>query len=229
MAAAESEIRFKAACQRWLIEQLRTASNERKRRLEKGLGYSEKLFAYEVWWAAFGNFDNLHPEYEVRDFKDGVRFLDFAYINNGLHLCIEIDPYGTHNRNMSRRDHDDQLERQNDLIIDNWKVLRFSLDQVKDSPRKCQLKIQQGLGKWGIEQSGHSVSNPIDQAILAVMRQQNLAVSPIELSNRLGWHRSTISRHLAHLLKLGHIFPAQSGRSKITRYILNPTSSRTKI
>jgi hypothetical protein len=44
---------------------------ERLRRLTEGHGHAEKLFMEQVWWPAFGHFDNLHPEYEINDFKDG--------------------------------------------------------------------------------------------------------------------------------------------------------------
>ncbi|WP_258881403.1 hypothetical protein [Paenibacillus sp. sptzw28] len=71
---------------------------ESKDRLTAGLGHAEKIFLSNVWWPAFGNFNELHPEYEVKDFKDGVRYLDFAYFKRdvSLKLCIEIDGFGTH-------------------------------------------------------------------------------------------------------------------------------------
>jgi hypothetical protein len=71
---------FEAAYQRWLQENIRISKGEHKKRLSQGLGYSEKTFLARVWWPAFGTFQHLYPEFEVRDFKDGVRFLDFSYI-----------------------------------------------------------------------------------------------------------------------------------------------------
>ena len=72
------------------------------------------------------------------DFKDGKRYLDFAYIRPGFRICIEIDGYGPHLKNSSRWQFSDSLERQNQLVIDGWTVLRFSYDQVKEKPRRCQ-------------------------------------------------------------------------------------------
>jgi hypothetical protein len=40
-------------------------SGERKGRLLRGHAYAEKLFLQQVWAPLFGNFDNLHPEYEI--------------------------------------------------------------------------------------------------------------------------------------------------------------------
>ncbi|WP_426901554.1 hypothetical protein [Rossellomorea vietnamensis] len=39
----------------------------------------------------FQHFRFLHPEYEINDFKDGKRYLDFAYIRPTMQICFEID------------------------------------------------------------------------------------------------------------------------------------------
>jgi hypothetical protein len=57
-------------------------------------GHAEKTFVEKVERLAFGHFRQLHPEYEVSDFKDGFRYLDFAYLRSGLKLAIDIDGYG---------------------------------------------------------------------------------------------------------------------------------------
>jgi very-short-patch-repair endonuclease len=48
---------------------------------------------------------------------------------------------------LSRQQFSDQLIRQNHLIIDGWKVLRFSLDDVKERPRMCEQLVQQFMGR----------------------------------------------------------------------------------
>ena len=87
------------------------------------------------------NFYILYPEFEVKDFRDGTRYIDFAYIRQGLKLAIEIDGYTTHASQISRTQFSDGLIRQNDLMIDGWKILRFSYDDVKDRPRMCEQII----------------------------------------------------------------------------------------
>lgn len=72
--------------------QLQTRSGESQRRLQDGHGHAEKLFLEQVWWPAVGRFDFLHAEYPISDFKDGDRYLDFAYIR-GTHVknvCVRI-------------------------------------------------------------------------------------------------------------------------------------------
>lgn len=118
------------------------------RRLQDGHGHAEKLFLKLVWWPAFGSFTDLYPEYEVKDFRDGYRFLDFAFLKHTLKLAIEIDGFTTHASQISRSQFSDQLLRQNHLILDGWKILRFSYDDVNEHPRRCQQILQQFMGLY---------------------------------------------------------------------------------
>ncbi|XEC95339.1 hypothetical protein AB6A23_01805 [Paenibacillus tarimensis] len=88
----------------FLTKHLKQSTGNRLKRLqtENGHGHAEKAFMRTVWWPVFHHFDGLEPEYELRDFKDGVRFLDFAYISGSMKLAIEIDGYGPHWRDLSR-------------------------------------------------------------------------------------------------------------------------------
>ncbi|WP_169306676.1 helix-turn-helix domain-containing protein [Cohnella pontilimi] len=212
---------------RWLSQHLKTCKGERKRRLLNGLGYSEKLFLMLVWWPAVQSLANLHPEFEVRDFKDGTRFLDFAFFLKGLKICIEIDAYNTHCRDLDRKQFADHLTRQNHLVIDGWLVLRFSLDDIKENPRSCQQLLLQALGKWGLEQQESiEASNPIDLAILKLMRTHGAPLSPSKVARELGWHRATATAHLHSLLNKGYLLPAGSGQKRIKLYRLNPDYNR---
>jgi hypothetical protein len=143
-----------------LTQHLAIRKGERFRRLKDGHGHAEKLFLQQVWWPAFGHFNDLHPEYEVKDFRDGTRFLDFALLRHSLKLAIEIDGYGSHSSQISRTQFADQWIRQNHLIIDGWKILRFSYDDVKDRPRMCEQILQQFMGRFlgGTSQQSYTMN-----------------------------------------------------------------------
>ena len=221
VVAADADMACENALQRWMQEQIRTARGVRKQRLKQELSFAEMLFLRNVWWVAFGSFDHLYAQYEVRDFKDGMRYLDFAYIKNGVRLCIEIDPYGTHAQKLSRWEFDDQLDRQNDLILDDWKVLRFSLDQLDKNPRKCQQKIQQGLGKWGTVLDSSLPAHPIDQAIVKLLKNADTPLAPADIARITGWNNSTIAKHLRNLLESGFVTLAKNGQKRNTKYLIN--------
>lgn len=82
---------FEVQYEAFLKEAKKNLTGEALRRFDEGHFYAEKLFLQKVWWPAIGDFEFLHPEYEVEDFKDGRRYLDFAYIRQPYRVAIEID------------------------------------------------------------------------------------------------------------------------------------------
>lgn len=61
-------------------EHARKRKGERLRRLVDGHGHAERLFLKQVRWRALGEFQYLQPEFEVKDFRDGTRYIDFTFI-----------------------------------------------------------------------------------------------------------------------------------------------------
>ncbi|TMV51416.1 DNA-binding response regulator [Paenibacillus mesophilus] len=205
----------------WIGNHQSQRSGERLRRLNEGHGHAEKLFAETVWWPAFGNFDSLHPEYEVFDFKDGSRFLDFAYIQGVARICIEIDGFGPHRRDIDRRQFSDELTRQNHLVIDGWIVIRFSYDDVKEKPRHCQQLLLQLMGRLAGMQgkTGTDLTVMEKEAVRLVFRQ-NGVITPGELFRHLGLGRRKGMQLIENLLEKKWLIPA-TGSLRIRTYRLN--------
>src|SRR5690606_32929827 len=100
----------------------------------------------------------LHPEYEVKDFFDGFRYLDFAYIRGSIRIAIEIDGYGTHLANISRRQFCDQWVRHMHLLNDNWIVIRIGYDDIAERPRLWIQLLQQMIGRLFGDEYGPGAS-----------------------------------------------------------------------
>ncbi len=193
----------------------------------EGHGHAERLFLKQVWWRALGEFLYLHPEFEVKDFRDGIRYIDFAYIRQGLKLAIEIDGYTTHASQISRTQFSDGLIRQNHLIIDGWKVLRFSYDDVQNHPRMCEQIILQFIGKYFSEQHGdqeqYGELNIVEKAICRLALSQGKAISPRHVSELFQFGIKK-SRNILHQLKEKQILvPVVEGQQRIRFYQLHPT------
>jgi len=184
----------------------RGAESERRRRLAEGLGHAECEFIEKIWWPIVGSLDDLHPEYEVSDSKDGSRFLDFAYIRSNHRVCIEIDGYGAHQRNASRRVFGDDRFRQNDLVLDDWVVLRFAYDDLQDRPRQCQQYIGQMLGKLfglGVQRLDEQNLSLNEREIIrwALRRGAESSFTPKEIIRLLGVSHPTIRRYVRNLVQ----------------------------
>lgn len=147
---------FDEAYEVWFQKHLSESTGERRRILEEqreklqqdGEDSPVKLLLRNVWWPLFGNLDYLYPEYEVVDFLGRTRFLDIAYRPLPLLYNLEVDGYGPHLKDISRRGFSDERRRDSCLEILGWNIIRFSFDDVKLNARDCQHILQHWLGRW---------------------------------------------------------------------------------
>jgi hypothetical protein len=222
MAAAVS---FQNAYEQWLAAHVKKRAGERRRRLEEGHGHAERLFVDRVWYPLFGGFDHLHPEYELVDFGGNLRFVDFAWIRDTVKLAIEIDGFSAHASNLSRRQFDDNLMRQNHLVIDGWHVLRFSCDMVRDQPRLCQQVVQQFFGKiWtlGVTRSmdGMSADELLEREVIRLALREDRPLHPIDVRRQLKISEWQTRHLLKRLVAKGLLEPLRADRQRIHCYRL---------
>ncbi|QOR65529.1 DNA-binding response regulator [Cytobacillus suaedae] len=210
---------FEEEYQAFLNTHLQARTGERLRRLQEGHKQAEMLFLKQVWWPLFYQFNYLHPEYEVDDFKDSKRYLDFAYIRPGIRICIEVDGYGPHLKNISRWQFSDNLERQNQLVIDRWTVIRFSFDQVKENPRRCQQVVQQVIGRWLGDELDQASLSLLEKEVLRLVIRKGKDISPTEVENYLKLSDKTVKKVLTQLVEKKMLLPA-SGTKRIRSYRL---------
>lgn len=210
---------FEEEYQSFLNAHLQTRTGERLRRLREGHHHAEMLFLKHVWFPLFHHFKYLHPEYEVDDFKDGNRYLDFAYIRPGIRICFEVDGYGPHLKNISRWLFSDNLERQNQLVIDGWTVIRFSYDQVKEKPRRCQQIVQQVIGQWLGDELDQTALSFVEKEILRLVIRKGETISPKEVEDYLKLSDKPVKKVLSQLVDKKMLIPA-SGVKRIRSYRL---------
>jgi hypothetical protein len=205
----------------WMQYHSSKSSEERRRKLEHGLGYAVNLFLQEVWWPVFHSLDHLYPEHEVHDLDQRTRFLDLAYIRHPFMVDLEVDGYGSHWRDASRWQFSDDLMRQNRLILDGWYVLRFSYDDIKDKPRRCQQVIR--------DMSGLIFSNPsfgvLNLYERELIRSAAASTTDITLSVAMDVLQTGERKARQCLISLkdkGWLLPSKGGDHRIHGYRINP-------
>ncbi|WP_082198558.1 hypothetical protein [Bacillus sp. FJAT-26390] len=224
----ESELAYRE----WILKhtELRDPTSERRRRLVERDDHGEQLFAIGIWLPVLQSFEHLHPEYEVNDYRDGSRFLDFTYMRPPYRISIEINGYGPHQKNASRRKFSDDRFRQNQLVLDDWIIVRFSYDDLRERPRQCQQFIQQLLGKlYGLGRD-QLLDQPLPafarELLRSAQRRGNRApFSPKDVEKQLGVSHSTALKYLKQLLKQELVEPA-SGEKRIRTYCLTAKGAR---
>ncbi|MGG4165906.1 DNA-binding response regulator [Rossellomorea vietnamensis] len=210
---------FEEDYQAFLNIHIQERNGERLRRLQEGHNQAEILFLKQVWWPSFFHFQYLHPEYEIDDFKDGKRYLDFAYIRPAIRICFEVDGYGPHLKNISRWQFSDSLERQNQLVMDGWTVIRFSYDQVKEKPRRCQQVVQQVIGRWLGYELDQTTLSYAEKEVLRLAIQKGKTISPKEVEKYMKISDKTVKKLLSQLVEKKMLIPS-SGIKRIRSYRL---------
>lgn len=211
---------FEKAYSVFIDRHIQARAGERQRRLKSGNYQAEKLFLENVWWPLFRNFNYLHPEYEIRDYKDGHRYLDFAYLRPLIKLCFEIDGYGPHLKQVSRWQFSDGLERQNHLVLDGWTVIRFSYDQVRDQPRRCQQITEQIIAKLIGHGFGNGDLTSMEKEVVRFALSKGDRFSPRDVGQQLGISFKTVKKTLLNMVEKGVIQP-ESGKQRIHFYRLS--------
>jgi hypothetical protein len=216
-------MKFEEAYRKYIEKNTKGRRGERLRKVMEGKGHTIKLFLEYVWWPAFGNFEDLQPEFEISDFKDGLRYIDFAFFIFAFRIAIEIDDYGTHIQKASRWQHSDHCLRQNHLTIDGWKILRFTYDDIKDRPRMCMQIIQQLIGKLsGTQIIPHNQITTKEKEILSLGLRLNRNMTPADVCSLLNIENQTARKTLHKLIEKSLLIPGGDGNKRIKCYRCAP-------
>jgi hypothetical protein len=203
----------------WMHLHISEAGNHRRRELlEKGLGHGTVEFLRLVWFPVVGNFDHLYPEWEIRDFSNGYRYLDLAYMPNGAKGVIEIQGYGPHARDLDVRRFKDLCLRHCFLSLDDWLHLPIAYLSIKDEPKQCQQLILSFIGKF-MSSTVSSHLSWLEAETSRFARRWIRPFKPRELAEHLRVSDRHARRILHHLVDM-HILDIASGQKRGRTYKL---------
>ncbi|WP_274364001.1 transcriptional regulator [Paenibacillus thermotolerans] len=203
----------------FMLKHIAESRGDRKARLLKGLGHGETDFLKNIWYPAVGNFDHVFPEWEIRDYKDGVRYLDIAYMPGVVKGVVEVQGYGPHARDIPRWRFKDESLRHCHLVLDGWTVLPIAYDLVRDNPRLCQQLVLSFIGKFVSQQPVPDDLNWLGSEVVRFARRVLRPITPQEVSAHLKVSPNYARKLLHHLVDKG-ILKVASGQARIRTYIL---------
>lgn len=119
---------------------------ERKDALKRGHGYGNRLFVEKIWWPIAGYFQDLHPEFEVMDWRGRSYFVDFMWVLGTLRIAFEIMDYGSHGTDRTKYRMD--LNRTLFLQSQQCHVISISLDEMKENPAFIQVVLRNTLAPY---------------------------------------------------------------------------------
>ncbi|WP_433921930.1 transcriptional regulator [Paenibacillus taichungensis] len=211
---------FEQAYEEWIHSLLEKETNLRVRsRIENGLEHGTLEFLRSVWFPVVRNFNHLQPEWEVRDFHNGYRYLDLAYLpGNGAKGGIEIQGYGPHARDLDVRRFKDLCWRHCLLTLDDWTFLPIAYLSIKEEPKRCQQLVLSFMGKFVTTDTPASL-NWLEAECIRYARRLLRPFTPSELAVHL---RITDqhSRRILHRLVEQHMLHVVGGRQRYRSYAL---------
>lgn len=211
--------RFDQQYELWIHTNILNEKNPRRLEiLQKGLGHGTVEFLRSVWFPAIGNFNDLHPEWEVRDFSNGYRYLDLAYMPGGARGGIEIQGYGPHARDLDVRRFKDLCRRHCLLALDGWTFLPIAYPSIAEEPKQCQQLILSFVGRFVASDVPASLSW-LEAEAVRFARRLLRPITPLELANHLRVSDRHTRRLLHKLVKL-QILDIASGEQRARTYKL---------
>ncbi|WNQ14334.1 transcriptional regulator [Paenibacillus aurantius] len=206
--------RFDQAYEEWMNSAIAGEPNPRRRGLlEKGLGHGTVEFLRSVWYPAVQNFHHLHPEWEVRDFHNGYRYLDLAYLPGGRAKGgIEIQGYGPHARDLDVRRFKDLCWRHCLLALEDWLFLPVAYLSITDETKRCQQLVLSFIGKFTAAEVPQELSW-LEAETVRFARRRGLPFAPVELAAHLRVSGQHARRLLHQLVELRLLYVA-SGKQR---------------
>ncbi|MGE6665681.1 transcriptional regulator [Paenibacillus xylanexedens] len=213
-------IDFDEAYEVWMHSLLEKETNPRVlSRLENGLEHGTLEFLRSVWFPVMKNFNHLQPEWEVRDFHNGYRYLDLAYMpGNGVKGGIEIQGYGPHARDLDVRRFKDLCWRHCLLTLDDWIFLPIAYLSIKDEPKRCQQLVLSFMGKF-IATDVPTSLNWLEAEAVRYARRIIRPFAPSELATHLQI-TDQHARRVLHSLIDQQVLHVASGTQRYRTYIL---------
>ncbi len=214
------ENRFETEYRAWLERHISESRGERLRRIKERHGFGEKAFLEHTWWPVVRSFDHLYPEYEFIDTEGKYCFMDYGYIRFPGPTCIECDGFGSHARDADRYTFTRGLDRQNEIVLANWNILRFAVDKLKEDPLDCQKYIRRMMEEWYGETRDELLKLPIFQREIVRLAIRSLGPFTIEMAcDCLGRQEKFVRNELRQLIKK-QILESASGTERIRSYRL---------
>jgi hypothetical protein len=212
--------KFDQAYGEWMNLAIAQEKNHRRRELlEKGIGHGTLEFLRSVWFPAVRNFNHLYPEWEVRDFNNGYRYLDLAYMPGGeAKGGIEIQGYGPHARDLDVKRFKDLCWRHSLLALDDWVFIPIAYLSITDEPKRCQQLVLSFIGKFITTDVPNHLSW-LEAETIRYARRLIRPFKPTELAAHLRITEQHARRILHKLVELQLLFVV-SGKQRYRTYSL---------
>jgi hypothetical protein len=204
---------------KWLDSHTQRRNGERRSRLERGHGHGERMLLERVWWPIFGNLDNLHPEYEVADWRGRPYFIDIVWILGRFKFAFEVKGYGPHVQNTDRVRYRRELDREIFLQILGFRVISIPYDDLEDDPTLMINLLKSLMSPYIASSMEGNKFTRLEREVLYVAIRNNKSIRPVDLVKEFEINRRTAVLCLQSLCNKGKFRAIMSGKeARVVRY-----------
>lgn len=202
---------YEQAHEAFIEKHLASRNGERRGRLERGHRHAEEMFLQNVWWPLRGDFNDLHPEYEVLDWRGRSYFADYAFLPGPIKLLFEIKGYAAHVRDMDRLKYCNELNRETFLYGMGYQVISFAYDDVEQRPELCITLLRVVLSRYLIVDAPHGKLLFAEKEIMRLVVRQAGTVRPKDVAEYFALDPKTVRLMLMKLCEKGWLTPVTRG------------------
>ncbi|MEK5439673.1 MULTISPECIES: hypothetical protein [Paenibacillus] len=205
---------------KWVEDHISRRTGERRGRLERGHGHGERMFLEKVWWPMMGHFNDLHPEYEVLDWRSKPYFVDFVWKPGQVKFAFEVKGYGPHVQNTDRTRYRQELNRETYLQIAGYRVVAIPYDDLDASPDLTITLLRPLLMPYlAVKMEEQGEFSRLERDILRIAVRTNECIRPVDLVRELGIDLRTARKYMKSLSEKGRFNPVVSQASgRVCRY-----------
>ena len=170
-----------------------------------------------------GGFDDLHPEYEVPDWRGRSHYADYAWLpcDGTVRLLIEIKGFGAHVRDMDRQKYCNELNRETFLQAMGYIVISFAYDDVEQRPELCMQLLRMLLSRYEPAKAPVSRGALAEKEIIRLTIQKCGVVRPKDVQEHFEVNVRTATLMLKKLQDKGWLAPIRgAGGERTVRYEL---------
>lgn len=210
---------FEALYVPWYQRHWEHSGRERRRRLEKHSA-EDIAFLGGVWFPLMGALEGLTPQAEIVDVEGRVRYLDYAWMQGGLLLNIEIDAAFP----LDRRSAVEEKRRDVALQIGGWQIARFAQEDVLHRPEHCRQALGAWMGRWVQVGKARTRTDPRQEEVLRLAMAGGGTVRFREVVRCLQVSDKTALAVLRGLVDQGLIAAAGGAKKRVHKYYVRSSA-----
>lgn len=169
-----------------------------------------------------GHFHELHPEYEVKDWRGRSYFVDFMWKVGGHSIVFEIMDYGSHGKDRTKYRLD--LNRGLYLQSQGLHYMEIPLDELKENPSFILAMLRQVLEPYLAVATGQNGQvnhkfGKIERQLMRLAIRHHRMVHPAKAARELELHKATVIKYCRLLVEKGKFRAVPSSADgRIFRY-----------